>query len=75
MRPPWLDLERRSETQCDAVGSHAEPTPPLKQKPPAARLTSFCCRSSSFILMSRASARAARFAASLASACNRPEIS
>lgn len=35
-------------------------------------LTSFCCRSSSFILISRASARAARFAANLASACNRP---
>lgn len=33
------------------------------------KFTSFCCRSSSRIRMSRASARAALFAASLASAC------
>ncbi len=38
-------------------------------------LTSFCCRSNSLIRMSRASARAALFAASLASACTREERS
>lgn len=37
--------------------------------PPRHEHTSFCCLSSSFIRISRASARAARLAASLASAC------
>lgn len=72
--PPRPDLERRSETHArwDREGPGGTPSDRGRA---AARLTSFCCRSSSFILMSRASARAARFAASRASAWNRPEES
>lgn len=61
----WPDPNQSHRREGCLGGTHRGPA----ERP---GLTSFCCRSSSFILISRASARAARFAANLASACNRP---
>lgn len=66
------DPEQRQRDRC-LCGLLLE-EPPREEDREGPGVTSFCCRSSSFILISRASARAARFAASLASACNRPEM-
>lgn len=72
----WAKAEERGMKtlrNCTLVQLHHYSLVPFSHPICSVGLTSFCCRSNSLIRMSRASARAALFAASLASACTKEE--